>query len=583
MAGHVAQDLASWAQVRRYAVPRRMIELATAARAAGDWRTACEVSNVDIGFDLAEVARGHGRHVAGQLTEDLRHFAPDLARWHLPRVLGGRSTLSTDDRFVLASYGPTPGDAPYLMIRTPTMVDGPQRLRLLFGNTRRSDAAPGPQWWTTSRHLWQASRADELRERCGGSDRTPYFHRDGTPLTAAELPTGPRLDDPAGRTEWLDSRFAAAAAAVDSDALVAAFAAAGIALDLTMPPTDDWQLRGARPAAMLAGLPLALSRLLPELAHLRAGADLWAVPLNWQLRLLFDVSDPAAPAARVDLAYRRRPDRDKMPPAERVPESSWRRLPDLDLLRAGRITPDDLHPLVHDALFPDRRTDVGTAGPRAPQPPTPVRVRCRGEWHEVHAIRSKFAVAHTTEEQQREDALAAFGGTTTGCFAARQAWTGGTGRLPGKLRAQRQDLFHRIQHGDTAAVLALLDAGMDPAVRDGRNRTLLHHLNKLDHETLLPRLLAAGLDLEARDHHDRTPLHVAVGDRGPTSLVRALIDAGAAVDVVDDTGWTLRDLIRRHKRGDLDFLFDALADRADQDGYDWLTEEYEEAEDDEDD
>jgi ankyrin repeat protein len=122
---------------------------------------------------------------------------------------------------------------------------------------------------------------------------------------------------------------------------------------------------------------------------------------------------------------------------------------------------------------------------------------------------------------------------------------------------------------------------MDPAARDGRRRTLLHHLHKLDHEQLLPRLLAAGLDLEARDHHQRTPLHMAVGDHGSASLVRALLAAGAATDVVDDAEWTLRDLIRRHKRKDLAFLFEALADIADRDNYDWFDEYQEDDEDDE--
>jgi hypothetical protein len=158
---------------------------------------------------------------------------------------------------------------------------------------------------------------------------------------------------------------------------------------------------------------------------------------------------------------------------------------------------------------------------------------------------------HTEEEQRRERALRAFGGAVTGCFAAQQAWTSRGSRLPRALRAQRRDLFLRAQHGDTPGVTALLDAGLDPHVRDADGRTLLHALNLLDHEALLPRLLAAGLDLEARDVLGRTPLFTAVNDRGRTALVEALLAAGARVDVVDGQERSLAHLVRMYGRTDL--------------------------------
>jgi ankyrin repeat protein len=95
-------------------------------------------------------------------------------------------------------------------------------------------------------------------------------------------------------------------------------------------------------------------------------------------------------------------------------------------------------------------------------------------------------------------------------------------------------------------------------MRDGRRRTLLHYLHMLDHEELLPRLLEAGLDLEARDQGNRTPLHMAVGDHGPEALVRALVDAGARLDTVDDYEFGLIDHINRAKRTDLPWLRDRL-------------------------
>ncbi|MEU6753470.1 hypothetical protein ABZ914_45215, partial [Spirillospora sp. NPDC046719] len=46
-------------RIRRYAVPRWMIERAAERRLAGDWRGACAAANVDVDFDLADVAREH--------------------------------------------------------------------------------------------------------------------------------------------------------------------------------------------------------------------------------------------------------------------------------------------------------------------------------------------------------------------------------------------------------------------------------------------------------------------------------------------------------------------------------------------
>jgi hypothetical protein len=140
------------------------------------------------------------------------------------------------------------------------------------------------------------------------------------------------------------------------------------------------------------------------------------------------------------------------------------------------------------------------------------------------------------------------------CFAVREAWTTGVGRLPKALRAQRTELFQRAQHGDTAGVLALLDAGVDPRVRDGGRRSLLHVLHLLDHQALLPRLAAAGLDLEARDCRRRTPLYAAVHQGGSSALVRELLAMGARIDVVDDRGLTMAQVIRACRRGDLAFL-----------------------------
>ena len=63
-------ELSTWARVRRFAVPWSMIERAVAAREAGDWRVACDVSHVDV--DQRERAAQTVRHalsMAEQIDE----------------------------------------------------------------------------------------------------------------------------------------------------------------------------------------------------------------------------------------------------------------------------------------------------------------------------------------------------------------------------------------------------------------------------------------------------------------------------------------------------------------------------------
>src|SRR5690348_3371444 len=92
----------AWRRIRRYAVPRWMIEQATERRLAGDWRGACAAANVDIAFDLADVANEHGAAVAAAIEDDLLHFAPDLLRWHAPRNSGEWTTIRAGHRVVLS-------------------------------------------------------------------------------------------------------------------------------------------------------------------------------------------------------------------------------------------------------------------------------------------------------------------------------------------------------------------------------------------------------------------------------------------------------------------------------------------------
>jgi hypothetical protein len=547
-----------------------MIERAAERRLAGDWRGACAAANVDIAFDLSEVADHCGDFVATALEDDLRHFAPDLLRWHLPRVLGGRTTLATDTTVVLARYRPKatgegPRATPYLHITTSAMVDGPQRIALRF-RTVKDERAAGvfgrtTQDWRSARHLWDARHAAELRERCGGGTRRPPFlHADATLLGTDDLPSAdPGDGDPAARAEW-------ATLLHQRGETQAAFAAAGLELDLTPPPKSGWYR--ADPERLVSGLALNHTRLEPEIRRQTAEgvADRFLIAVHWRTYLLLEPTDTGGLLVRAV-------DRDDVKDEAFLAEALWRRLPDLDLMRVGGVAAQHLHPLVREALFPALRVPQGPAGPPGPTPPAPVRVRCRGEWHEV-SFRpgGLLGMPHSDEEQQRERAMRAFGGAVAGCFAVEQTWTSGKGRLPKALRAQRHELFLRAGHGDTPGVLELLDAGVDPRVRDASGRTLLHVLNLLDHETLLPRLLAEGLDLEARDLRERTPLFVAVNDLGSKALVEALVAAGARLDVIDQSELSLAQLVRRYKRSDLEFLRARVREEHPDVGAEWWDE-----------
>lgn len=78
--------LSFWPRVREFAVPPSMIETATARRRAGDWAGACAAAHIDVDLQPRLVARRYGRDFAARLRSDLRHLAPDLLRWHMPRI-----------------------------------------------------------------------------------------------------------------------------------------------------------------------------------------------------------------------------------------------------------------------------------------------------------------------------------------------------------------------------------------------------------------------------------------------------------------------------------------------------------------
>jgi hypothetical protein len=500
--------LRAWQRVRRYRVPRRMIERAERHRRAGDWRGACAAAHVDVAFTLDGVAREHGSAVARRLSDDLRHLVPDLLRWHLPRGPGDMTVFDEHLRFVLARYG---AGGPVLQVSGPPSLSAPQRLRLDVGA-----ADPRARDWTGARRLFDDRHCGELIDDYGGIGRLPFFGADGTPLT------GSTAASPADATVSADAtaRAERSMLAFEDGDVAEAFGLAGFEL---RPPESGERGAFMETLRLRAGRPPVLAARLRRLAAGRGPGPVIAVlgsPYFPRGTVTAEASGEGArlllrPAARGEYQASAAPDH-------------WRHFPDADLLLAGLITPDELHPLVRSALFPARPAADGPVGPPEPERPAPVRIRCRGEWHEVRWSGGTLLGPHGADEERREQALRALGGEVSGCFAVREAWRTGRDRLPRELRRLRGELFLRALHGDTVGVLHLLDAGMDPHVRDGEGRTLLHFLHAMDHRLALPRLLAAGLDVDARDRSDRTPLSAAVTEHGSPDTVRALLEAGAS-------------------------------------------------------
>lgn len=328
-------------RIRRYAVPPWMVEQATERRLAGDWRGACAAANVDVTFDLADVAREHGDAVATAIEDDLGNFAPDLLRWHLPRLDRGRTTIVPDQVMVLGRPGTASG-TPYLYLRTPRwMAHGPQRLRLHVGPVRHQDTYLETDWaysafwrdvvqdWSSSRHLWDARHAGDLRERCGGDKtRAPFLHGDGTPRGAGELPTAdPGRGDPAALTEWVTLLH-------ERGEVAAAFAAAGIELDATpFELKPFFEVSRVDPLDVLARLPLALTRVAAELGRLAAtaGTGRFWLPYRQYAAVLFETGGSQASLRARVVEF----EMGTEPGDAVLPEACWRRLPDLDLLRDG--------------------------------------------------------------------------------------------------------------------------------------------------------------------------------------------------------------------------------------------------------
>jgi ankyrin repeat protein len=110
--------------------------------------------------------------------------------------------------------------------------------------------------------------------------------------------------------------------------------------------------------------------------------------------------------------------------------------------------------------------------------------------------------------------------------SAAQAQTPGYAELAAALRA-----------GDTAAVQALLAAGVSPSVSDGKGAAPLLMAASRGQHANARALLAAGANPDPRlaSYDDATPLMLAINNRD-LPMAQLLLDGGAQVDLVDRHG-----------------------------------------------
>ncbi len=448
--------LSLWLRVREYAVPPSMIETATARRHAGDWAGACAAAGVDVDLDPRSVLRTHGRELATRVRADLRRLAPDLLRWHLPRVAPD-GLLRPGLTIALARYdadGPDGTGPVQLVARTPpAWADGGQRISLALwdgsrpatGDVRHPRSRPSRRFrLDLHRHLWDADRSHELRIRSGA----------GQLPTAAGAVTGP---DPLGTASQ------GLRCAVDRWA-----AEAGILLRSEGRPSGDVTVRvGARHRLVL---------------HPAADGD-----------------GPGPPGLRITAAPA-----DAAAGLPVLPDAATWVLPDLELIRAGLIEAGRLHPLVASALDASTPAPGRSATGPAPIPgripaPIPGRipdripdragearlVECRGARHRIGLVDGVLApLDHDPAEIRREDLLAALTGTPLPCLRAISE----AHRHPDRLTGVRE----RLDHGDTAGALAVVEGLLGPGAVL-RSAALRDELETVALRRIAYRLFRAGL------------------------------------------------------------------------------------------
>ncbi|MFJ2586228.1 hypothetical protein [Streptomyces sp. NPDC087538] len=409
--------LSFWLRVREFAVPPSMIETATARRHVGDWAGACAAAGVDVDLSPRSVARTHGRELASRIRDDLRHLAPDLLRWHLPRI-SPHGLLRPGLTVTLARYdteGPGGVRPVRLVVRTPpAWADAGQRIGLALWDgpesgteaRRHPHHRPNPRFrLDLHRHLWDARRADELRSR-SGADGPPAGRRVAVPPEVLELVPPARR---CAVDRWADEAEILLRAEGRSAGTVAVRFGARHRLLLDLVPEGD----GPGPPALRIAA-----------ATTATGGGACALPV--------------------------------------LPDAATWVLPDLDLIRTGSIEAGRLHPLVVAALAPDVPPGPAPAQDRAGQPRL---VECRGALHRIGLVDGVLApLDHDPAEIRREELLVALSGTPLPCLQAIDE----AHRRPDCLTGVRE----RLDHGDITGALAVVEGLLGPGalLRSGELR-----------------------------------------------------------------------------------------------------------------
>ncbi|MCX5206486.1 hypothetical protein OG897_34405 [Streptomyces sp. NBC_00237] len=380
-----------WLRVREFAVPPTMIETAARRRLAGDWAGACAAAGVDVDIPLRDVRQAYGKDFVGRVRDDLRDLVPDLLRWHLPRIAPD-GLLRPGLTIPLARYeGAGPGVV-WLVVRTPpAWADAGQRVSLA---------------------LWDGARGG-LRGVRGRS--RPSAHPDR------------RFRFDLHRHLW-DARRAGELGV-----------RAGV---------------GPRPG-QLADLPhrerFAVDRWADEarlLLREDTGRDQGVVQVRVgrRHRVVLDVAADEVSPRVVDGTVE--------PGIPVLPDAATWVLPDLELLRAGLIDADGLHPLVAPVLVPGYVR--APAAREVPPAGRPRYVDCRGARHRIGLVDGVLvALDHEPTELRREELLVELTGTPLPCLRAIDE----AHRNPHCLRGVRE----RLDHGDVAGALAVVEGLLGPA------------------------------------------------------------------------------------------------------------------------
>lgn len=297
-----------------------MIADCTRMRLAGEWAGALRAARIDADIDLARVAVANGAPAAGRIEADLRGLAPDLLLWHLPRDIAGGTGAPAGEVIVLTTAERLAPGEPVLALRPPGGVTLRLRLEVTTPTAVRLEWPVG-----LPPCLWHAGHAHLLRQAHGGSAlRLPRFQPEGTPLPRDRFARRPSPGDPVSLAEamhelCLQGRAAEAMrlAGLDLDAAVA---------DRMTSPS--WL--GPNPV----GLAEEIRRLAywHDSVHVTWHSQVWEIGASG--RILGRARRPCDPLPLARLQWPLLP-------------------PDPDLVWHGLVTPQDLHPLVRSALFPE--------------------------------------------------------------------------------------------------------------------------------------------------------------------------------------------------------------------------------------